>query len=179
MVFIAILESKDLSNFSTEELLGSLLSHETRLNMEDESMSHAFEAKLSFRGRGKDKGIGHKGRGIIPNNHHSGQAHTYQNQNQNFQPQRGRGRTSNEKSSIQCYRCKQYGNYEYECRKNKSNQHSIIAHVSHNEGETSDWMFLSCHKAEEKHKYVCFLDNGCNNHMIGKKYLISCIDSSI
>jgi hypothetical protein len=34
MVVIAILESKDLSNFSSDELMGSLLSHETRLHLE-------------------------------------------------------------------------------------------------------------------------------------------------
>jgi hypothetical protein len=34
MVVIAILESKDLSNFSLDELMGSLLSHETRLHLE-------------------------------------------------------------------------------------------------------------------------------------------------
>jgi hypothetical protein len=40
-------------------------------------------------------------------------------------------------------------------------------------------MFLSFHKTEEQHKDLSLLDNGCNNHMIGNKYLISCIDSSI
>jgi hypothetical protein len=40
-------------------------------------------------------------------------------------------------------------------------------------------MFLSCHRIEEQHKYLWLLDNGCNNHMNGNKYLLSCIDSSI
>jgi hypothetical protein len=42
MVVTAILESKDLSNFSTDELMGSLLTHETRLHLEDDSIANAF-----------------------------------------------------------------------------------------------------------------------------------------
>jgi hypothetical protein len=99
--------------------------------------------------------------------------------NQNFQPQRGRGRRSNDKSSIQCYYCKKYGHYESECRKKQADQLSGRAHVSNHEGETSDGMFLSCHKTEEQHKDLWLLDSGCNNHMTGNKDLLSCIDSSI
>lgn len=63
MVVTVILESKDLSNFSVDELMGSLLSHDCRLNLEDESMAHAFKSQFSFsRGRGR----GHRGRGSIP-----------------------------------------------------------------------------------------------------------------
>jgi hypothetical protein len=51
MVVTSILESKDLSNFSVDELMGSLLSHETRLNLEDESMAHAFKSQFSFKQR--------------------------------------------------------------------------------------------------------------------------------
>jgi hypothetical protein len=126
MVITTILESKDLSSFSTGELMGSLLTHETRLHIIDESITNSFKNQFSFsRGRGR----GHQGRGSSPSNPHSSgshrqqnlnqnfQGHRQQNQNQNFQPQRGGGRRSNEKSSIQCYYCKKYGHYEYECRK--------------------------------------------------------------
>jgi hypothetical protein len=40
-------------------------------------------------------------------------------------------------------------------------------------------MFLSCRKSDEQPKDLWLLDSGCNNHMMGKKYLLSCIDSSI
>jgi hypothetical protein len=53
------------------------------------------------------------------------------------------------------------------------------AHVTNHEGDTSDGMFLSCHKIEEQHKDLWLLDSGCNNHMTGNKDLLSCIDSSI
>lgn len=61
MVVTVILESKDLSNFSVDELMGSLLSHDCRLNLEDESMAHAFKSQFSF-----SRGRGHRGRGSIP-----------------------------------------------------------------------------------------------------------------
>jgi hypothetical protein len=54
MVVKTILESKDLSSFSTDELIGSLVTHETRLHLTDESISNAFKTQFSFsRGRGR------------------------------------------------------------------------------------------------------------------------------
>jgi hypothetical protein len=192
MVVTTILESKDLSRFSTDELIGSLVTHETRLHLTDESISNAFKTQFSFsRGRGRGRGRGHQGRGSTTSNPHSSggnrqqiqnqnfQGHRQQNQNQNFQPQRGRGRRSNDKSSIQCYYCKKYGHYESECRKKQADHLSGRAHVSNHTGETSGGMFLSCHKTEEQPKDLWLLDSGCNNHMTGNKDLLSCIDSSI
>jgi hypothetical protein len=135
MVVTTILESKDLSCFSTDELIGSPVTHETRLHLTDESISNSFTTQFSFsRGRGRGRSRGHQGRGRNHSNPHSsggnrqqylnqnfqGQRQQQQNQHQNFQPQRGRGRRSNEKSSIQCYYCKKYGHYESECRKKQA-----------------------------------------------------------
>lgn len=55
MVVTTILESKDLTTFSVEQLIGSLLSHEIRLNLTEDSMEQAFKAQLSL-GRGRDRG---------------------------------------------------------------------------------------------------------------------------
>jgi hypothetical protein len=78
IVLTTILESKDLSNFSTDELMGSLLTHETRLHLEDESIANAFKTQFSInKGRGKGRGRGNKGRGRSPSNQHSGEGHTY------------------------------------------------------------------------------------------------------
>jgi len=89
MVVTTILESKDLSNFSTDELVGSLLTHQTRLHIKDDSIANAFKTQFSFsRGIGRGKGRGHRGRGRSPSNNHSSEGHRQQNQNQNFQGHR-------------------------------------------------------------------------------------------
>jgi hypothetical protein len=184
MVLTAILESKDLSRFSTNELIGSLVTHETRLHLTDETISNAFQTQFSFRrgkGRGRSRGRGNNqgdphtsggNRQKYPTQNFQGHRNQQQNHHQNFQPQRGRGRRSNDKSSIQSFYCKKYGHYESECRKKQADQLSGRAHVSNHMGENSGGMFLSCHKTEQQPKDLWLLDSGCNNHMSGNKELL-------
>jgi hypothetical protein len=55
MVVTVLLESKYLTNFSIEELTGSLLSHEKRMTLDLGTLEHAFQTKVSMhRGRGRD-----------------------------------------------------------------------------------------------------------------------------
>ena len=62
MVVTAILESKDLSRFSTDELIGSLVTHETKLHLTDEAITNAFKNQFSFiKGRGRGRDIGYQG----------------------------------------------------------------------------------------------------------------------
>jgi hypothetical protein len=72
MVVTTILESKDLANFSTNELMGSLLTHETRLHLEDDSIAKAFKTQSSFN---KGRGRGHQGRGRSPSKHQSSEGY--------------------------------------------------------------------------------------------------------
>jgi hypothetical protein len=54
MVVNVLLESKDLTNFSIEELIGSFLSHEARMTLDLGTLEHAFQTKVSMdRGRGR------------------------------------------------------------------------------------------------------------------------------
>jgi hypothetical protein len=46
MVVTSILESKDITLFFVEEMMGSLMSHESRLNLEEGSMQHAFKTHI-------------------------------------------------------------------------------------------------------------------------------------
>jgi hypothetical protein len=72
MVVTKILESKDLSRFSIDELTGSLVTHETRLHLTDESIANSFKTQFSFsRGRGIGRGRGHQGQGSTTSDQHS------------------------------------------------------------------------------------------------------------
>jgi hypothetical protein len=61
MVVTVLLESKYLTNFSIEELTGSLLSHEKRMTLDLGTLEHAFQIKVSmdkdrvFHGRGRGR----------------------------------------------------------------------------------------------------------------------------
>jgi hypothetical protein len=89
MVVTTILESKDLSSSSTDELIGSLLTHETILHLTDESITNTFKTQFSFsRGRGIGRSRDHQGRGSIQSNPHSSGGKRQQYLNQNFQGQR-------------------------------------------------------------------------------------------
>lgn len=63
-IVVAIEETKDLSQFSMDELNASLISHEHRLNRETRSsLEHAFKTQVSF-GQGRGRGRSYaRGRG--------------------------------------------------------------------------------------------------------------------
>jgi hypothetical protein len=54
MVVVAIEESKDLSQLTIEELMGSMLTHKSRFNRNIESLKNEFQSQASIsRGRGR------------------------------------------------------------------------------------------------------------------------------
>jgi hypothetical protein len=65
MVLVSIEESKDLSQLTIEELMGSLLTHKSRSSRNTESLENAFQSQASIsRGRGRgNKSRGRQGRG--------------------------------------------------------------------------------------------------------------------
>eukprot|EP00253_Pinus_taeda_P018693 PITA_18693 len=68
VIVTTIEETKDLSNFSVDELHASLITHEQRLSRnENSSLEQAFKTQMSF-GRGRGQGSGNKrGRGKSQN----------------------------------------------------------------------------------------------------------------
>lgn len=48
MVVVAIEESKDLTTFIVDQLMGSLLLHETRLQRENTSLESAFQMQATI-----------------------------------------------------------------------------------------------------------------------------------
>ncbi|XP_010695484.2 uncharacterized protein LOC104908106 [Beta vulgaris subsp. vulgaris] len=105
-VVAAIEESKNMSSYSFNELMGSLLAHEDRILRSDENVEEkAFQVKGEMSnewhyedGRGRGRGMGSRGRGREESGGHG----QYVGQRQSM-------------SSIQCYYCKRYGHKEDRC----------------------------------------------------------------
>jgi hypothetical protein len=60
---ISIEESEDLTQLLADELLGSLLSHEFKMNIYDNSLENDFKYQVSISrdgGRSNSRGMGHK-----------------------------------------------------------------------------------------------------------------------
>eukprot|EP00253_Pinus_taeda_P008514 PITA_08514 len=115
VIVTTIEETKDLSNFSVDELHASLITHEQRLSRnQNSSLEQAFKTQMSF-GRGRGQGRGNKrgrgrsqnrggrnspanaqGRGSNPNQN-QGQGSSQQREQHHAQGQRY------EKSNVQCY----------------------------------------------------------------------------
>ena len=127
VIVATIEETKDLSNFSVDELHASLITHEQRFSSnENSSLEQAFKTQMSF-GRGRGQGRGNKrGRGRSqnrggrnnPTNAQGRGSNPNQNQGQGSSQQRGQHHAQGhryEKSNVQCYYCKKYGHYANEC----------------------------------------------------------------
>jgi hypothetical protein len=173
----AIEEAKDLSTLSIDELTGSLLSFESRLNRNEESShENAFKAHVSFsRGRGRGRGRGgSRGRGRSGRSNGNGdQDHHHNHEGGNCDKKRS------DKSNIQCYYCNKFGHYAHQCKKKKADQANHNANVTNTSEDKDDMLFLTCHAAHESPKGLWLLDSGCSNHMTGDRGLIEDLDESV
>jgi hypothetical protein len=126
MIVIVLLESKDLTNFSIEELTGSLLSHEERMTLDLGTLENAFQTKVSMdRGRGRGfHGCG-QGRGRGNSQTRDKPEQTKDKSEQSRSSSQDHGETWTSKSEIQCRYCKKFYHHISKCRKlqyiNKAN----------------------------------------------------------
>ncbi|XP_010272329.1 PREDICTED: uncharacterized protein LOC104608133 [Nelumbo nucifera] len=174
-VVAAIEESKDLSNFSFDELMDSLQAHEARLNrsvekseekafhVKGESSNHMDEPKDAA-GKGRGRG-GHCGRGG---------------------PGRGRGQNGEQgehrpfddkqkgnKSGVQCHYCKRYGHIKVECWKREKQ-----ASYAEKEDEAEVKLFMAYHEDTNVSTDIWCLNSGCSNHMTSVKSLFKELNES-
>nr|GEU80705.1 retrovirus-related Pol polyprotein from transposon TNT 1-94 [Tanacetum cinerariifolium] len=182
-VVAAIEEAHDLSSYSFDELMSSLLAHEDRLNSAQERTDEkAFQVRgdASSKGRvessdfrGNNRG-GYRGRGR-GQSRGRGRSESDERQNRNLiqyvdcwsKPKTG---------IVQCQHCKKYGHRDVDCwSKPKSEQHCA------NFSETSEerlFMAYSPVNAPNTENNVWYIDSGCSNHMCGARSMFKELDKS-
>eukprot|EP00253_Pinus_taeda_P033019 PITA_33019 len=181
VIVTTIEETKDLSNFSVDELLASLITHEQRLSRnENSSLEKAFKTQMSF-GRGRGLGRGNKrGRGRSQNK--GGRNIPANAQGQGSSQQSGKHHAEGqryEKSNVQCHYCKKYGHYANECKKKQHDMsNSSSANITRENISTNN-VLLVCNMVETNSEDIRFLDFGCSNHMTGNIALFSALDQSV
>ena len=180
---MTIEEAKDLTTLKMDELMGSLQTHEHRINRSTSSSTQeqAFKAQSNSKGRGRGRnGSGRNSRGRGRGN--GGQrniaaeisgradgASSSQNTSRG-----GKKNYNSNMRNVECYYCHKYGHYASDCWKKQSDQsrQANVADVNH------DAAFIMCNVGEEGSPEVWYLDSGCSNHMSGNETLFSFIDKS-
>eukprot|EP00253_Pinus_taeda_P010795 PITA_10795 len=186
VIVTTIEETKDLSNFSVDELHASLITHEQRLNRnENSSLEQALKTHMSFgRGRGNKRGrdrCQNRGGRNSPTNAQGRGSNPNQNQGQCSSQQSGKYHAQGqryEKSNVQCYYYKKYG-HANECRKKQHDMNNRFSANITRENISQDNVLLSCNMAETNSEDIWFLDNSCSNHMKGNIALFSDSDQSM
>ncbi|KAL4353370.1 hypothetical protein GQ457_06G022260 [Hibiscus cannabinus] len=195
-VVVAIEESKDLSQMTIDELMGSLQAHEQKmkLNEETENLEQVLQSKLHVneggasssytRGRGNRGGYrgsykGGRGGRSYGSNQTSEDYQTL-SRGRGFRGRgRGRGRfQQRNKFQVQCYNCNKYGHYIYECRSAPKNEERIHVAAAEEENEESH-VFLSYKGNKESKKNIWYLDNCASNHMCGRKEWFMELDEKV
>eukprot|EP00253_Pinus_taeda_P025918 PITA_25918 len=163
VVVVAIKETKDLSQFTVDELSASLMSHEHRLSRgTDSSFEQAFKTQMSFserkgRDRANNRGRGRsQNRGIYYPASTSGRSYN-QNQDEGSSKQQAHGQRKKQNDM----NSRQNVNFANEENKNLKN------------------VLLTCNIAQDKQEDVWFLDSGCSNHMTGNIAMFANLDEDV
>eukprot|EP00253_Pinus_taeda_P029597 PITA_29597 len=162
-VVVAIEETKDLSQFTVDELSASLMSHEHRLSRGTySSFEQAFKTQMSFsqrKGRGREN---NRGRGRSQNRGR-------------YYPASTSGRSCNQNQDEGSSKQQAHGQ-----RKKQNDMNSKKnANFANEEDKNPKNVLLTCNIAQDKQEDVWFLDSGCSNHMIGNIAMFSNLDENV
>lgn len=183
-IVTAIEESKDMSTYSMNDLMGSLLAHESRMGRSfRKNMEQAFQSKMDFSNKGKHV------QSSFPSNKASGYSGRGRGRGTFRGRERGRGRSSSghqnsgrgnydrsdqRREDIQCYSCNRYGHIAVNCPNKGTTQTNFVE--ANQEGDN---LFIACQESKEDVGDVWFLDSGCSNHMTGEKNNFKHLDESL
>jgi hypothetical protein len=163
-------ESKDLTQLSVDELLGSLLSHESRMNKYDDSLENAFRFQvLVSRGKGGSNSRGGGKRNIRNNKNDSSEQE--RRPDQNHHSLRGSSNINSypnqryEKSKVKCFYCNKLGHFVHQCRKKKDDLTRHYENYYNTTKKYQDLLFLTCNDTQETSNDIWMLDSVCSNHM--------------
>lgn len=143
-VVAAIEEGRDLSAMTIEGLMGSLCSHEHRMNhISAGSVEQAFQSKVNV--PGKDKGISSykKAPGQAKGGKAFGSKNIFRKKERHSEAQTSEGRRY-DKSSIQCFRCKEYGHYRSEYNATVPKNNFERANLAQDEVQENKTLLLAC-----------------------------------
>ncbi|XP_074266058.1 uncharacterized protein LOC141588518 [Silene latifolia] len=194
----AIEESKDLSTYSFDALMGSLLAHESRMKqgvIKMEEKAFQVNEDSSYKGQTNNYGNQGRGRGGFRGGHSRGRGGRGRGQygydggrgrgQYNYDGGKGIGHTSNSdsgrqnKRKNQCHYCNRFGHKEVDCwdkQKAETNQAKFSEQIE--EDESRLFMAYSKIQSSLDSDDIWFLDSGCSNHMSGTKSLFKTLDES-
>lgn len=137
-------EANDLSTLSLDELHGSLLVHEQRMQSfqpDEQVLKVTHDDRL---GASRGRGRGSRGRG------------------------RGRGRQPFDKALVECFQCHKLGHFQYECPGVEKQVHyAKFEDATEAENETLLVAYEEMTQSVQREDW--FLDSGCSHHMTGNK----------
>ncbi|CAL9234757.1 unnamed protein product [Arabidopsis halleri] len=170
-----IMETNDLSTYTFDEMMSSLLSHEDQLMKKiEKSKEKAFQVKGEFSaqnnsgfGRGRGSFGAGRGRGRSDGRADFGRG-TGQSDSVSLSYNRGTNM-----NNIQCLYCKRYGHMQVDCWKKQKEEKQ----ASFIEEDVQPRLFMAS-KSLDVSKIVWYLDNGCSNHMSGIKSMFKERDES-
>lgn len=169
-VVVSIEESKDIESITLDELQSSLVVHEQKFKKADKGDDQVLKITHG-------RGMGSRGRGFPGRSRGC-----------------GRGRSSFNKSTVECYKCHKLGHFQNECPKweeeanyadfDEDEEMLLMAFVEeidadelHEEEEviqaTENALMVRSRNQEDVKRRVWFLDSGCSNHMSGDRNLFS------